>query len=212
MPRIALATISIDSTIKLWSIKDERPFWSGHVPREGLPSSIDFLDGGLHRGLLVGRKQGTVLQLLSIVNVRVAATIKFTTGAKDTREDNESVFCHVAYDPQIKTLWVAHSARSSLFAVRISYDVSLAPLTDSEQQVQAQLSQQLQTPRSPIVDQIIEFPTPMQIINMAILMNDGHEAGNAVASFVMHQRGVDQLNISMTTFENALAGTEALHP
>ena len=198
-PQIALATISIDSTITLWSIKDKLPFWSGRVPGEGLPSSIDFLDGGL----LVGRKQGTVLQLLPVMSAQVAATIKLTIGPKVAREDDESIFCHVGYDPRIKTVWVAHSARASLFAVRLSFDASASPSIDMDRSTPVS---------SPVVEQIAEFPTPMQCINMAILVSDDLDSTTAVASFAMHQGGVDQINIPMDTFENALAGTAAKLP
>jgi hypothetical protein len=169
------------------------------VPGEGLPSSIDFLDGGL----LVGRKQGTVLQLLPVMSAQVAATIKLTTGAKVAREDDESIFCHVGYDPRIKTLWVAHSARASLFAVRLSFDASASPSIEPDRSTPVS---------SPVIDQIAEFPTPMQCINMAILVSDELDSTTAVASFAMHQGGVDQINILMDTFENALAGTVAKLP
>src|SRR5258708_36878270 len=111
--QIALATISIDSTITLWSIKERLPFWSGRVPGEGLPSSIDFLDGGI----LVGRKQGRVLQFLSVMSAQVAATAKLTMGQKVVRENDEAICCHVGNDPRIRTLWDAHRSRPSLFAI-----------------------------------------------------------------------------------------------
>ncbi|KAF8310180.1 hypothetical protein DL93DRAFT_2169871 [Clavulina sp. PMI_390] len=256
----SLATLSIDSTIMLWDIKLRSAFWTGRVPGEGLPSSIDFVDGGL----LVGRKQGTVLQLLPVMSASVAATVKLVTpgttktagGASVTDED--SVFAHVGYDPRIKTVWVAHSSKPSLFAVRLaleppSFSTSNGTVTT--------------TAGVPSIDQIIEFPIPMQCINMAILVSPsptesaslpvtpsdptnphanpltggslatGHSninnttpygpdlvgggdgyvdaLGNplmAVASFAMHQGGVDQINIQMDTFEDALASVAAKLP
>lgn len=52
----ALAIISIDSTVTLWNIKGQLAFWTRQVPGEGLPSSVNVLDGGL----LVGRKHKNV--------------------------------------------------------------------------------------------------------------------------------------------------------
>jgi hypothetical protein len=49
----------------------------------------------------------------------------------------------------------------------------------------------------------------MQCINMASLVGDDMDSTTAVASFAMHQGGVDQINIPMDTFENTLAGTAA---
>lgn len=236
VPQVALATISIDSTIMLWSIKDRLPFWTGRVPGEGLPSSIDFLEGGL----LVGRKQGTVLQLLPVMSATVAATVKLNIppppGGKGkdvipTSTDEEGIFAHVGYDPRIKTIWAAHSARASLFAIRLSFDTSSGgPMEPTD-------TMRLPAITTPVIDQIIEFPIPMQCINMAILVSSdpsstsplsglddpinpnignlsGYDNGTptAVASFAMHQGGVDQINISMRAFEQALADVSAKLP
>lgn len=258
----ALATISIDSTIMLWNIKDRLPFWTGRVPGEGLPSSIDFLDGGL----LVGRKQGTILQLLPVMSASVAATIKLVTplpsnGGRDGKgkeatsslTDEESIFAHVGYDPRIRTIWVAHSGRPSLFAIRLGFDAVPAPVS-----MEGKTSSITPTTTVPVIDQIIEFPIPMQCINMAILISspyapdgtiplsalpptsssydltgnssvpltygpdlvgggDGYIDANgnplmAVASFAMHQGGVDQINIAMGTFEQALGSVSSKLP
>lgn len=232
VPQVALATISIDSTIMLWSIKDRLPFWTGRVPGEGLPSSIDFLEGGL----LVGRKQGTVLQLLPVMSATVAATVKLNMPAPGGKSkdaipagtDEEGIFAHVGYDPRIKTIWAAHSARPSLFAIRLLFDTSGGPPTDVTG------ATRLSAVTTPVIEQIIEFPIPMQCINMAILVSSDPSSTSplsglddpmtpsigsfdngsptAVASFAMHQGGVDQINIAMSTFEQALTSVPAKLP
>ncbi len=135
------------------------------------------------------------------MSAQVAATVKLTMGQKVVREDDESIFCHVGYDPRIRTLWVAHSSRASLFAIRLSFESSV----DSDQSRSSPIS-------TPTVEQIIEFPTPMQCINMAILVSDDFDNLTAVASFAMHQGGVDQINIPMDTFESTLAAATTKLP
>ncbi|KDQ13159.1 hypothetical protein BOTBODRAFT_175764 [Botryobasidium botryosum FD-172 SS1] len=229
VPQIALASISIDSTITLWSIKDKLPFWSGRIAGEGQPSSIDFLEGGI----IVGRKQGTVLQLLPVMSTVVSSTVKFVLGTNGNNnnggnnnnnnsggnggEENGNMFGHVSYDPKIRTLWVANSARGSLFALRVSYESFPSP-SPSHQSQQPQPSQvePIPPPLRPIFEQIVEFPTTMQCINMTLLADGGDPAnadpGLAVALFAVHMAGVDQVNISREAFEGALGSTAAKMP
>jgi WD40 repeat protein len=156
----AVVTISIDSTITCWDINERVSYWNGRVPGEGLPSSIDILP---EIGVLVGRKQGTILQLLPTLSHIPSATVKlvytiptppFGGKGKDNANhppspDEESIFAHVAYDPKLKTIWAAHSTRASLFAIRVGADAS--------------------SNNAPTIEQIVDFPIPMQCINMAIL-------------------------------------------
>lgn len=259
----ALATISIDSTITLWNIKDRLPFWTGRVPGEGLPTSIEFLDGGL----LVGRKQDTILQFLPVMSASVAATVQLVTplhldesGGKDRKAtssttDEESIFAHVKYDPRIWTVWVVPSNRSSLFAIRFGFD-SVTTAANIEERMSSTSPPTMSM--VPVIDQIIEFPIPMQCINIAILISspyapdgnthppappptpslhdltgnspvlstygpdlvgggDGYIDANgnprmAIASFAMHQGGVDQINIAMSTFEQASGSVSSKLP
>jgi hypothetical protein len=69
----ALATISDDSMLTLWSITDSTPFWSTKVKGEDVPSSLNLVEGGV----VVGRKNGTVFQLLSYKGRSVLSTVKF---------------------------------------------------------------------------------------------------------------------------------------
>ncbi|KAJ2968247.1 hypothetical protein NUW54_g13272 [Trametes sanguinea] len=62
VPRNALATISEDSTLTMWNIRDKLPFWSHKIRGDDLPSSLTFVDGGV----IVGRKKGTIFQLLPV--------------------------------------------------------------------------------------------------------------------------------------------------
>ena len=122
-------------------------------------------------------------------------------GQKVVREDDESIFCHVGYDPRIRTLWVAHSSRPSLFAIRLSFESS----ADSDQSRSSPVN-------TPTIEQIVEFPTSMQCINMAILVTEEFDNSAAVASFAMHSGGVDQVNIPMDTFESTLASAAVKLP
>ena len=57
------------------------------------------------------------------VSTAVSSTVKFVIGDNGGRpEDAVGMFGHLSYDPKIRTLWVANSARGSLFAIRVAYE------------------------------------------------------------------------------------------
>lgn len=226
VPQIALASVSIDSTVTLWSMKDKRPFWSGRVHGEGVPSSIDFLDGGL----VVGRNQGNIIQLLPVMSTAVLSTIKFVLGqpgaanstSKAAIENPELMFGHLSYDPASKILWVASSARNSLFAIRIGQDSTPIPSAGSSTiggAVMNTTEPTLPTIR-PTFDQIVEFPCSMPTINITVVAAEAAEEGSnwtrdpslAVSAFCVHAGGVDQINIAQDAFDEAAEKTAAKLP
>lgn len=195
-PNGAVATISIDSTLRLWSIKDQNPFWQGTIPGQGEPSSIDFFD----TGVIVGRKQGTILQLVAPLSTTVLSTLRFISSMDPAVEDDGRMFGHISYDGRLRTLWVANSARASLIAVRVLVE-SDDPSAGTGAGVRGAF------------EQIIEFPTPAPTINITLLApDDAEEPQLAVAAFAVHVAGVDQINVDREAFEHALATLPAKLP
>lgn len=207
VPHVAIATISEDSMLTLWNIRDRLPFWSNRIPGEGLPSSIDFLDGGI----VIGRKNGTIFQLLSVMKADILSTVKFVNG---DREDPD-MFGHVAYDSRIQTLWVANSRRESLIAIRVGFEM-LTPLPNGEEVMRGGF------------EQIVEFSGPRASIHFVILTPDtdpnGEEAHAAcvaaklppgelaLVAFVVHSTGVDQMLIRKEWFQAALSNAQDKFP
>ncbi|KAF8527056.1 hypothetical protein JB92DRAFT_2699369 [Gautieria morchelliformis] len=208
VPHFAIATISEDSTLTLWNIRDKLPFWHHKVLGEGTPSSIDFLDGGI----IIGRKYGTIFQLLSVMGQNVLSTVKFVNG---DHEDTE-MFGHVAYDSRIQTLWVANSRRESLIALRVSFETA-TPGPSGEEVI-----------RGGYFEQIVEFTGPKASIHFVILTPDTDPSGEeahaacvaaklppgdlALVAFVVHSTGVDQVLIRKEWFDTALNNAEEKLP
>lgn len=201
----ALATISEDSTLTLWNIPDKSPFWNHKVRGDDVPSSITFVDDGI----VIGRKNGTVFQLLSVVSKNVLATIKFVNGPQ---EDSE-MFGHVNYDSRVQTLWVANSRRDSLIACKIGFDSS--PSASGEV-------------KGAYFEQVVEFCGPKPTIHFVILSADADPTGEeahaacvaakippgelALVAFSVHSTGVDQILIRKEWFDSAFMSTAAKYP
>ncbi|KAJ1307317.1 hypothetical protein OPQ81_001424 [Rhizoctonia solani] len=192
----AIATISIDSVLRLWSIKELYTIWEGTIPGQGEPSSVDVFDVGV----IIGRKQGTILQLLAPLSTTVLSTLRFISSMDPAVEDDGRMFGHLSYDSRLRTLWVANSARASLIAVRVlveSDDPSAGPGAGVRG----------------AFEQIVEFPTPAPTINITLLApDDAEEPQLAVAAFAVHVAGVDQINVDREAFEHALATLPAKLP
>lgn len=198
VPHFALATISEDSTLTLWNVHDKLPFWTHRVRGEDVPSSLTFIDDDI----VIGRKNGTVFQLLSVISKNVLSTLKFVNG---TKEDLD-MFGHVNYDSRIQTLWVANSRRDSLIAVKIGFDVSASPSGD--------------VVRGGFFEQVIEFSGPKPTIHFVILSADADPTGEeahaaciaakvppgelALVAFSVHSTGVDQVLVRKEWYDNAL--------
>lgn len=206
VPHLAIATISEDSTLELWQISNQLPFWSATIPGDDVPSSIDFLEGGI----VIGRKSGTVFQLLPVMDDTVLSTLKFI----DTQnKDDRDMFGHVAYDSRIQTLWIANSRRESLIGVKIAFDT----VPQAEERV-----------KLGYFDQVAEFVGPKPSIHFVILTADSDPHGDeahaaciaskvppgplAMVAFSVHAQGVDQIIIRKEWFDNALLNAPSKHP
>ncbi|TCD61419.1 hypothetical protein EIP91_008453 [Steccherinum ochraceum] len=157
IPRSAIATISEDSTLTMWNIRDKLPFWSHKVRGDEVPSSLTFVEGGV----VVGRKHGTIFQLLPIMGRNVLSTIRFVNG---NREDPD-MFGHANYDSRIQTLWIANNRRDSMIAFKINFDVS-TPSPGGED-----------NGRGAYFEQVVEFGGPKPTIHFVILTADADPTG-----------------------------------
>jgi hypothetical protein len=117
---------------------------------------LTFIDDGI----VIGRKNGTVLQLLSVITKNVLSTFKFVNG---TKEDPD-MFGHVNYDSRIQTLWVANNRRDSLIALKIGFDVSGSPSGELV--------------RGGFFEQVVEFSGPKPTIHFVILSADADPTGD----------------------------------
>ncbi|KAH7889916.1 hypothetical protein F5I97DRAFT_1998295 [Phlebopus sp. FC_14] len=206
VPHFALATISEDSTLTLWNIHDKLPFWTHRVRGDDPPSSLTFIDDGI----VIGRKNGTIFQLLSVITKNVLSTFKFVNG---TKEDPD-MFGHVNYDSRIQTLWVANNRRDSLIALKIGFDVSASPSGELV--------------RGGFFEQVVEFSGPKSTIHFVILSADADPTGDeahaacvaakvppgdlALVAFSVHSTGVDQVLVRKEWLESALVGALSKFP
>jgi hypothetical protein len=181
------------------------PFWNFKVSGDEIPSSLTFVDGGI----VVGRKNGTVFQLLSVSTRNVLSTIRFINGI---HEDND-MFGHVNYDSRIQTLWVANCRRESMVAIKIGIEPSSIGSDDS--------------PRG-YFEQVAEFSGPKPTIHFVILTADADPTGEeahaacvaakvppgelALVAFSVHSTGVDQVLIRKEWYDSALATTALKFP
>ncbi|TFK67911.1 hypothetical protein BDN72DRAFT_842508 [Pluteus cervinus] len=200
----AIATISEDSTLTVWNIRDRVPYTSHKIRGEDVPSSLVFVDGGI----VVGRKNGTIVQLLSITTKQVLSTIKFVHG---TQEDPD-MFGHMNYDSRIQTLWVANCRRDSMIAFKLNMET---PYSSED------------GPRC-YFEQVVEFAGPKPTIHFVILTGDADPHGDeahaacvaaklvpgdlALVAFSVHSSGVDQVLIRKEWYDQALVSTPAKFP
>ncbi|TFK42749.1 hypothetical protein BDQ12DRAFT_676749 [Crucibulum laeve] len=203
--RYALATISEDSTLTIWNIQDRLPYATHKVRGEDTPSSLTFVDGGL----VVGRRKGTIFQLLSMTTKAVLSTVKFVNG----NQEDPDMFGHVSYDSRIQTLWVANNRRDSM----IAFKINLEPyFVGGEESVRGYF------------DQVAEFAGPKPTIHFVILSADADPHGDeahaacvaakvppgelALVAFSVHSSGVDQILIRKEWFDSALATAPSKFP
>ncbi|KAJ7702347.1 hypothetical protein B0H17DRAFT_1043830 [Mycena rosella] len=201
----ALATISEDSSLIIWNIHDKLPYTTHKIRGEDVPSSLTYVDGGI----VVGRKNGTIFQLLSMTSKNVLSTVKFVNG---TQEDPD-MFGHVSYDSRIQTLWVANCRRESLIALKIHLESSMV---GGEEAIRG------------YIDQVVEFAGPKPTIHFVILTADADPNGDeahaacvaaklapgelALVAFSVHSSGVDQILIRKEWFESALSSVPSKFP
>ncbi|KAF8478979.1 hypothetical protein DFH94DRAFT_798661 [Russula ochroleuca] len=201
----AIATISNDSTLSLWNLRDRRPFWSASIRGDDPPSSITFVDNGV----VIGRKHGTVFQLLPNKSNTVLSTIKFVHGFAD----DPDMFGHANYDSRIQTLWVANNRRDSMIAFKLGFETS-SPGRGNDAR--------------PYIEQVLEFAGPKPTIHFVILTADADPRGEeahaacvaakvppgelALVAFSVHSTGVDQVLVRKEWFDSALATSLAKFP
>jgi hypothetical protein len=201
----ALATISEDSSLIIWNIHDKLPYTTHKIRGEDAPSSLTYVDGGM----VVGRKNGTIFQLLSMTSKSVLSTIKFVNGS----QDDPDMFGHVSYDSRIQTLWVANCRRESLIALKIHLESSMV---GGEEAIRG------------YIDQVVEFAGPKPTIHFVILTADADPNGDeahaacvaaklapgelALVAFSVHSSGVDQILIRKEWFDNALSTVPSKFP
>jgi hypothetical protein len=205
----ALATISDDSTMTLWGIADSAPFWSYKVKGDDVPSSLNLVDGGI----VVGRKNGTIFQLLSYKGKNVLSTVKFVNSS---RPEDPEMFGHITYDYRIQTLWVANNRRDSMIALRIGSDGLMPSPTGDD------------GAKNLFIEQVVEFGGPKPTIHFVILTADLDPTGEealaacvaakvpsgelALVAFSVHASGVDQVLIRREWFDSASLGAQRNTP
>lgn len=184
---------------------DQLPFSTHNIRGEDLPSSLTLVDGGI----VIGRKNGTVFQLLSHTTKQVLSTIKFV----NSHQEDVEMFGHASYDARIHTLWVANNRRESVIALRINLESSIL---NGEEAIRGGF------------DQIVEFSGPKPPVHFVILTAESDLSGKeanaaciaakipvgdlALLAFNVHASGVDQILIRKEWYESALATTPSKLP
>ena len=181
---------------------DRLPHLVQTIHGDDTPSSLTFVENGF----VVGRKNGTVFQLLSMSTKTLLSSVKFINSA--TPDDDIDMFGHINYDSRIQTLWIANSKRDSLIALKVSSideDISRGH-----------------------IEQVVEFTGIKPTIHFVILTGDADPHGTeanaacvaakvppgelALVAFSVHSTGVDQILIRKEWFDMALAQTESKFP
>lgn len=177
-------------------MQDTLPYSVQKIHGEDIPSSLTFVDGGI----VVGRRNGTIFQLLSNSTKAVLSTITFING---TQEDVD-MFGHAVYDTRIQTLWIANSRRESLIALKLYVDPNYAHDDGGRG----------------YIEQVVEFAGIKPTIHFVILTADADPHGDeahaacvaakiqpgelALVGFSVHSTGVDQVLVRREKFDNAL--------
>lgn len=183
---------------------DKLPYATHKIRGEDVPSSLTFVDGGL----VVGRKNGTIFQLLSINTKTVLSTIKFVNG----NTEDLDMFGHINYDSRIQTIWIANSRRESMIAFKLALETPYG----GEEGIRGYF------------EQVVEFYGPKPTIHFVILTADSDPHGVeahaacvaaklppgelALVAFSVHSSGVDQVLIRREWFDSALATAPARFP
>jgi hypothetical protein len=160
-------------------------------------------------GVVIGRKHGTIFQLLPNKSNTVLSTIKFIHGFAD----DPDMFGHANYDSRIQTLWVANNRRDSMTAFKLGFEAS-SPGRGNDAR--------------PYFEQVLEFTGPKPTIHFVILTADADPRGEeahaacvaakvppgelALVAFSVHSTGVDQVLVRKEWFDSALATSPAKFP
>jgi hypothetical protein len=160
-------------------------------------------------GVVIGRKHGTIFQLLPNKSNTVLSTIKFVHGFVD----DPDMFGHANYDSRIQTLWIANNRRDSMIAFKLGFEAS-----SPGRGIDAR----------PYFEQVLEFAGPKPTIHFVILTADADPRGEeahaacvaakvppgelALVAFSVHSSGVDQVLVRKEWFDGALATSLAKFP
>ncbi|KAF9567613.1 hypothetical protein CPC08DRAFT_740144 [Agrocybe pediades] len=201
----ALATISEDSTLTIWNMQDNLPYTAHKIRGDDIPSSLTYVDGGI----VIGRRNGTVFQLLSLSTKAILSTVNFFNG----NQEDPDMFGHIAYDSRIQTLWIANSRRESLIALKLHIEPTYNSGDEGSRSY---------------IDQVVEFSGIKPTIHFVILSADADPHGDeanaacvaakiapgelALVGFSVHSSGVDQVLIRKEWFDNALVSAESKYP
>lgn len=163
--------------------------------------------------MVIGRKHGTIFQLLPNKSNNVLSTIKFVNGINNGFADDPDMFGHANYDSRIQTLWVANNRRDSMVAFKLGFDAS-SPGRGNDMR--------------PYIEQVLEFSGPKPTIHFVILTADADPRGEeahaacvaakvppgelALVAFSVHSSGVDQVLIRKEWFDSALVTSPAKFP
>jgi hypothetical protein len=159
--------------------------------------------------VVIGRKHGTIFQLLPNKSNTVLSTIKFVHGFVD----DPDMFGHANYDSRIQTLWIANNRRDSMIAFKLGFEAS-----SPGRGIDAR----------PYFEQVLEFAGPKPTIHFVILTADADPRGEeahaacvaakvppgelALVAFSVHSSGVDQVLVRKEWFDGALATSLAKFP
>ena len=159
--------------------------------------------------MVIGRKHGTIYQLLPNKSNTVISTIKFVNGFAD----DPDMFGHANYDSRIQTLWIANNRRDSMIAFKLGFEVS-SPGRGNDAR--------------PFLEQVLEFAGPKPTIHFVILTADADPRGEeahaacvaakvppgelALVAFSVHSSGVDQVLVRKEWFDGALVTSLAKFP
>ncbi|KAG8709472.1 hypothetical protein FRC11_005540, partial [Ceratobasidium sp. 423] len=191
----SIAILSLGGAICFFDIHGNYPIWKTTIRGHGDPSSLDIYDWGM----LIGWKQGTILQLFSPLSANVISTLQFVNRADPEAGNSGRNHAYAYYDSWHRTLWVAHSARPSLLAVRMPLEVDNTRLEDAH------------TNMHQVFEQLVEIPTLFPAFRISLAessVNDSERPGS-IRLYAVNSYGVDCITVPQTALENTYA-TRAL--
>ncbi|CAE6468311.1 unnamed protein product [Rhizoctonia solani] len=192
----SVAILSFGGMICFFVIEGGYPLWKATIRGYGHPSSLDIYDWGM----LIGWKNGTILELFTPLSTNVISTLQFMNNADSGVENDEnSHTCH-CYDARFRTLWVAHSTRASLLAVHVPVEAD-NPRPES-----------VHNNPSQVFEKIIEVPTASPISTISLAPRDVNESEhlNMVRMYVMDNSGLNRITITQRTIESINHATSTL--
>ncbi|KAL5632372.1 hypothetical protein ACGC1H_005367 [Rhizoctonia solani] len=181
----SVAILSFGGSISFFVIHGHYRIWKATIQGPGQPYSLDIYDWGM----LVGWKQGSVFQLFTPFSTNIISTFQFTDSTDLVAKTNAESHTCLCYDSQIRVLWVAHSARSSILAVHIPVEAD-NPRPESIHMNAYQ-----------VFEQIVEIPTPTPITGISLAASaDGLAVVNV---YVTNASGVDRIIFNQDALESS---------